>query len=190
MKKFLQLLLFAVSGVMGLLIGHAQAKDTDKTAYDFSFTTLIGRKPMPLSQYKGKVLLIVNTASRCGFTPQYKELETLYDKYKEQGLVVIGVPSNDFGSQEPGSAEEIRNFCDVHYGVTFPMTSKQAVSGGSAHPFYLWAYEVLGFIGAPRWNFHKYLIDRNGRLIDYFGSATTPDSDKLSKAIEALLKKQ
>jgi len=188
MKKFLQLVIFAASGVMGAFMGHAQAKESDKTAYDFTFTTLIGEKPMALSQYKGKVLLIVNTASECGFTPQYKALQALYDKYKDKGLVVIGVPSNDFGEQEPGSAQEIKKFCDLNYGITFPMMSKQDVIGDKAHPFYKWAYEVLGFGSAPKWNFHKYLIDGNGKLVDYFGSSTKPDSGAITSAIEKLLK--
>ena len=134
---------------MSTVIAHAEPKPSDKTAYDFSFETL-GGEPMPLSQYKGKVLLIVNTASHCGFTPQYEGLEKLYQKYKDRGLVVIGVPSNDFGAQEPGSATEIQQFCKLNYGVTFPLTSKQVVSGDGAHPFYLWAHEVLGFGSAPQ----------------------------------------
>src|SRR5262249_54993644 len=148
--------------LMTAVAGHAEPKPSEKTAYDFSFETLAG-DPMPLSQYRGKALLIVNTASKCGFTPQYKGLQALYDKYKGRGLVVIGVPSNDFGAQEPGSAAEIKSFCELNYGVTFPMTSKYAVTGNSAHAFYKWAYEALGFGAAPKWNFHKYLASRDGK---------------------------
>lgn len=162
------------------------APDANKTAYDFSFESL-GGEPMPLSAYKGKVLLVVNTASQCGFTPQYKGLEALYEKYKDKGLVIIGVPSNDFGAQEPGSATEIKKFCELNYGVTFPMTSKQVVSGDGADPFYKWVYSVLGFGSAPKWNFHKYLINAQGMPVDYFASTTGPDSDKLTSAIEKLL---
>lgn len=157
-------------------------------AYQFSFQTLIGNKPLPLSEFKGKVLLVVNTASHCGFTPQYTALEKLYNTYKVQGLVILGVPSNDFGKQEPGTSEEISSFCKVNYGVTFPLTSKEVVSGAKAHPFYLWARQVLGFGTAPKWNFHKYLINRRGQLVDYFNTPTKPDSEKVTGEIEKLLK--
>lgn len=157
------------------------------SAYDYSFTTLMNEEPLPLSQFKGKVLLIVNTASKCGFTKQYEGLEALYNKYKDKGLVIIGVPSNDFGGQEPGTSEEIANFCKLNYGVTFPMTSKQVVSGDAAHPFYKWASGALGFGTAPKWNFHKYLVDSNGRLVDYFNSNTAPDAENLVASIEKLI---
>ncbi len=163
------------------------AQDILHTAYDFSFQTLMGKEPMPLAQYKGKVLLIVNTASHCGFTPQYEALEKLYLHYKAQGLVVIGVPSNDFAGQEPGSNEEIANFCRITYGVTFPMASKEVVSGKNAHPFYKWARTELGFGTAPKWNFHKYLINREGKLVTYFNSTTSPEANRVKQAIEQLL---
>lgn len=157
------------------------------SAHDFSFTSLAGDGPMPLAQYQGKVLLIVNTASDCGFTPQYKSLEDLHNRYRKRGLVVIGVPSNDFGGQEPGDNEQISTFCQVRYGVTFPMTGKTHVKGNDAHPFYKWVREGFGFSGAPKWNFHKYLIAPDGRLVDYFHSTTSPESARLAQAIEALL---
>lgn len=157
------------------------------SAYDYSFHTLVGHKELPLSSFRGQVLLIVNTASKCGFTPQYASLEKLYEQYKERGLVVLGVPSNDFGGQEPGSEQEIASFCQVNYGVTFPMTAKEIVSGKNAHPFYLWARQQLGFGTAPKWNFHKYLIDRNGKLIDYFYSTTSPDAPRFTKALDKAL---
>jgi glutathione peroxidase len=169
--------------------GSAQA-GPDKTAYDFSFKALMGEDPMPLSAYQGKVILIVNTASKCGFTPQYKGLEDLYQRYKDRGFVIIGVPSNDFGQQEPGSAEEIATFCEFNYGVTFPMASKESVSGDQAHPFYQWARDVLGFGTAPKWNFHKYLINRKGVLVDYFNSTTSPDASRVKEAIEKALDEQ
>ncbi|CEG56098.1 glutathione peroxidase [Legionella fallonii] len=156
-------------------------------AYDYSFHTLAGHKPLPLNSFRGKVLLIVNTASKCGFTPQYVGLEKLYEQYKDKGLVILGVPSNDFGGQEPGSEEEITNFCQINYGVSFPMTSKEVVLGKTAHPFYLWAKKKLGFGSAPKWNFHKYLIDQNGKLITYFYSFTSPSSSRLIKSIEKAL---
>jgi glutathione peroxidase len=165
----------------------AAKADAASVAYDFSFKTLMGEEPMPLLDYKGKVLLIVNTASKCGFTGQYEGLEALYKKYADQGLVIIGVPSNDFGEQEPGNNEEIANFCKINYGVTFPMASKELVSGEHAHPFYIWAKKSLGFGTAPKWNFHKYLVNRKGELVDYFNSTTAPDADRLVHAVEKLL---
>ena len=153
-------------------------------AYDYSFYTLVGHNPLPLAAYRGKVLLIVNVASKCGFTPQYASLEKLYEKYKDRGLVVLGVPSNDFGGQEPGTSQEIVKFCQVNYGVSFPMTTKEVVSGKKAHPFYLWAQQTLGFGTSPKWNFHKYLINRKGELVDYFYSTTSPDATRLIKAVE------
>lgn len=169
-------------------LGFAQAKTGDnKTAYDFSFKTLMGEEPLPLSQFKGKVIMIVNTASKCGFTPQYEGLEKIYELYKDKGFVIIGVPSNDFGSQEPGTNAEIAQFCKLNYGVSFPMASKEVVSGSGAHPFYVWARETLGFGTAPKWNFHKYVIDRKGKLVDYFNSTTSPQSDSVQELIETLL---
>lgn len=159
----------------------------NQNAYDFSFKTLMGEQDMPLKGFEGKVLLIVNTASHCGFTKQYEGLETLYLKHKDRGFVVIGVPSNDFGEQEPGSDEEINQICQLNYGVTFPMTSKEVVSGDKAHPFYIWAKKVLGFGTAPKWNFHKYLVNREGKLIDYFHSTTTPENRRLQEAVEKAL---
>jgi glutathione peroxidase len=188
MKKT-HLIISLTLGVL-LMFGFtsAKAEDTKKgSAYDYGFKTLIGEEPLPLSQFKGKVVLIVNTASQCGFTRQYSGLQKLYDDYKDKGLVILGVPSNDFGGQEPGSSSEIATFCKLNYGVTFPMASKQVVSGDAAHPFYLWAREMLGFGTAPKWNFHKYLVGRDGTLIDYFNSTTAPDSESLVKAVEAAL---
>ncbi len=177
--------------MISIFQSQAAAKVVDNNAYGFSFKTLIGEDPMPLEQFKGKVLLIVNTASECGFTGQYEGLEKLYTTYKDRGLVVIGVPSNDFGKQEPGSNQEIANFCRINYGVTFPMASKEVVAGDEAHPFYQWAKQTLGFGTAPKWNFHKYLINRKGELVDYFNSTTSCDSNRIIQAIEkALAQKQ
>jgi len=176
---------------MSLFVSEsANAENSSKkNAYDFSFKTLMGEDPLPLSVYKGKVILFVNTASNCGFTKQYEGLEKLYQKYKSQGLVIIGVPSNDFGGQEPGTNKEIQNFCKINYGVTFQMASKEFVSGKSAHPFYKWAQNELGFGTAPKWNFHKYLVNRDGKLIDHFNSTTEPGAKNISKAIEDALNK-
>ena len=128
-------------------------------AHSFSFTSIEG-KPMPMSSFKGKAVLVVNTASECGLTPQYKGLEALWKARKDKGLVVLGVPSNDFGAQEPGSESKIKEFCEMRYGVDFPLTSKEHVIGGSAHPMFQWIAKELGEGAAPKWNFHKYLIGR------------------------------
>lgn len=186
MKYFIFILMAA--SMFFLFNRSVDAKTVSQTAYDFSFKTLDKQAPMPLKQFDGKVLLIVNTASNCGFTPQYAELEKLYTTYKDQGLVIIGIPSNDFGKQEPGTNQEIADFCKINYGVTFPIASKEVVSGDNAHLFYIWAKNTLGFGTAPKWNFHKYLINRHGQLIDYFNSTTAPDSTSIKKAIEEALK--
>lgn len=159
-------------------------KEAIASAYDFTFHTAIGHKPLSLESYRGKVIIVVNTASKCGFTPQYAELEKLYEEYKDKGLVILGVPSNDFGSQEPGTEQEIAQFCQINYGVSFPITSKEVVSGKNAHPFYLWAKKQLGFGSAPKWNFHKYIINRKGELVTYFYSTTTPSSSRFIKAVK------
>ncbi len=156
-------------------------------AYQFSFKALKNGQELPLSNFEGKVILIVNTASKCGFTNQYEGLEKLYNTYKDRGLVVIGVPCNDFAHQEPGSSEDIGEFCKINYGVSFIMTQKEHVKGKEAHPFYVWAKKTLGFGSAPKWNFHKYLINKQGHLVDYFNTPTKPDSSKMISAIEMLL---
>lgn len=164
--------------------------DTDTApvnAYHFHFQTLTTHQDLPLSDFRGKVILVVNTASKCGFTPQYEQLETLYKQYKDRGLVILGVPSNDFAKQEPGNDAEIAQFCQINYGVTFPMTAKEIVSGSKAHPFYRWAYQTLGLGSAPKWNFHKYLIDRQGNLVTYYFSTTSPQAPRVIKQIEKLL---
>ena len=156
------------------------------SAHDFSFESIDGQ-PMPLAQYTGKVVLIVNTASECGFAPQFEGLQTLWEQYQARGLVVVGVPSNDFGNQEPRSDSEIKAYCRINYGVDFPITAKTHVKGMNAHPFYLWAQERLGFLSKPRWNFHKYLIARDGRLEEWFSTLTKPKSHKVIRSIERLL---
>lgn len=136
-------------------------------------------------EYAGKVLLVVNTASRCVFTPQYEGLEKMHQRYGGRGLVVLGFPSNDFANQEPGSDKKIASFCRVNYGVSFPMFSKISVKGGDAHPFYAALRQASG--STPRWNFHKYLIGRDGKVIDSYASWTAPDSDTLLQDIEKAL---
>jgi glutathione peroxidase len=139
---------------------------------------------MPLSSFKGKTLLVVNTASECGYTPQYADLEKTWKTYKDRGLVIIGVPSNDFGGQEPGSEAEIKKFCEANYDVDFPLTTKNAVKGEAAHPFYKWAGHQAG---EPKWNFHKYLIAPDGTLVGGYASKVKPDAPELVQAIEASL---
>ena len=159
---------------------------TPDSVYAFTFKSLEG-KPMPLSQFAGKPMVIVNTASKCGFTPQYEGLEALWKAKREQGLVVLGVPSNDFGGQEPGSSGEIKEFCETNFSVDFPLTEKVKVTGDEAHPFFRWAAKEMGPLAKPRWNFHKYLIAPDGRLVDWFSTVTSPDASSVSRAIEANL---
>lgn len=177
-----------VFALLALLAGPAAAADPANSAHDFSFTAIEGGA-LPLAQYKGKVVLLVNTASQCGFTPQYEGLQAVWERYRERGLVVLGVPSNDFGGQEPGSEAQIKEFCEVNFSVDFPLTAKEHVVGAEAHPFYRWAADRLGFLAKPRWNFHKYLIGPDGELADWFSTATKPTSDKVTGAIETQLAK-
>jgi len=161
------------------------AKGTGMTAHGFTFESIDGG-PLPLSQFKGRPVLVVNTASFCGFTPQYTGLEKLWRDYKDKGLTVIGVPSNDFGQQEPGTAQEIKTFCET-YDVSFPLAEKQVVIGANAHPFWRWVAAELGEGAAPRWNFHKYLIDGEGKLVGAWPSRVTPESREIRSAVEAAL---
>ena len=151
-----------------------------------TFPALQDGKPMPLCQYAGKVILVVNTASFCGFTSQYEGLEKLYAQLKDRGLVVLGFPSNDFGEQEPGSDKEIADFCRLTYGVEFPMVAKTTVKGRDANPFYQKLAEMTG--SKPRWNFHKYLINRDGTQVAAYTSFTRPEDKDLLKKIDEFLK--
>ena len=171
--------------VLGLLWTGASMAG-DRTAHDFSFTAIDGT-PLPLNGFTGKAVMVVNTASQCGFTPQYAGLQDLWKRYRDRGFVLLGVPSNDFGGQEPGTEAEIKDFCQANFDIDFPLTSKTVVSGDEAHPFYLWAGNELGMIAKPRWNFHKYLIGPDGRLVDWFSLPTSPTEAKVLKAVEAVL---
>ena len=157
-----------------------------KTFYDFKINSINGEE-LNLSIFKDKTILLVNVASKCGFTKQYDDLQKLYDDYKEKGLVVIGIPSNQFGSQEPGSEAEIKNFCETNFNINFPMTSKYEVKGDNAHPIYIWAKETYGKSTVPKWNFHKILINKNGKVEDTFASFTGPLSNKIIKKLEKIL---
>jgi len=154
------------------------------TAHDFTFLSIDG-EPLPLADYRGRPILVVNTASQCGFTPQYAGLERLWTKYRERGLLVLGVPSNDFGGQEPGSAADIKAFTEHEYAVDFPLTAKVVVRGAAAHPFFAWAKREAGV--EPGWNFTKILIGPDGRIAASFPSGAEPEDPELVRAIEDYL---
>lgn len=167
---------------LGLLPMNGHAQDT----LDFDLRPLLGEDTVNLKQaYAGKVILVVNTASKCGYTGQYEGLQKLYDDYKDQGLVILGFPSNDFFRQEPGTEEEIAEFCKLNYGVSFPMFEKISVKGKNAHPFYQHLTTVTG--KKPGWNFNKYLIDREGNVVGHFKSGVKPQDKKLLAEIDKLL---
>ncbi|MEL6477702.1 MAG: glutathione peroxidase [Pseudomonadota bacterium] len=164
----------------------ASGENSATSAHQFDFTDIDGN-PLPLSQFAGKPLMVVNTASRCGFTYQYDGLQALYDRYREQGFVMLGVPSDDFGGQELATEADVKHFCEVNFSLDFPLAEITHVRGAKAHPFYRWARQELGANNAPRWNFHKYLVAPDGRLVDAFSTGTDPQNPKITSAIEALL---
>jgi glutathione peroxidase len=178
------LLLLALFMLKGGIMPAAAAM----TAHDFSFTSIDGGD-LPLAAYRGKVVLLVNTASMCGFTGQYEGLQSLWTEYKDKGLVVLGVPSDDFGGQELDDAKKVKEFCTLNYGIDFPMADIVRVKGPNAHPYYKWVADAHGGLAVPRWNFHKHVIERNGDLVDWFASTTGPKSGRLRKAIETALAK-
>ena len=158
----------------------------DKLAYDFAFKDL-GGSTLSLASFKDKVIVVVNVASQCGFTNQYEDMQQVWEKYQAKGLIMLGVPSNDFGQQEPGTNKDIKNFCEAKFGISFPMTEKVSVKGSSAHPFYIWAQENHGKTAIPKWNFHKIIIDKNGKVAETFSSITNPSSKKFISALEKLI---
>ena len=158
----------------------------EKKIYDFSIKS-ISEEILDLSKYENKIILIVNVASKCGFTQQYTDLQSLYEKYKDRGLIILGVPSNQFGEQEPGSNSEIKDFCETNFNITFPMTSKFDVKGDNAHPIFLWAKKNYGKSAVPKWNFHKILINRNGTIEKTYSSFTNPMSKTMINKIEEIL---
>ena len=167
----------------GLVIQPAASAPV--TAHDFTFENIEGGS-LPLSQFAGRPVLLVNTASMCGFTPQYEALQRMWEQYRDRGLVVLGIPSDDFGRQEYDNAADIKQFCEINYGIDFPMTEKVRVKGEDAHPYYQWV-RTQGRLKMPRWNFHKHVIDGDGNLVEWFASTTAPDSRKVVEAIERLL---
>ncbi len=162
---------------------------SNSSAYLFSFEDINGNQ-VRLSDFEDKVILVVNTASQCGYTPQYAKLQALHQAYKDKGLVVLGVPSADFGNQEFDDKAKIKAFTHDKYGVSFKIMSPAHVKGEKAHPFYIWAKNKYGQIGAPRWNFHKYLINKHGQLVAWFPSSESPDSTLITETIDKTLKEK
>ena len=182
---------FRASLLMGLILMAANSLYAASSIYDFALPSIDG-KAMPLSEFKGKVMLVVNVASRCGYTPQYTALESIYEKYKGQGFVILGFPANNFGQQEPGTNEEIKTFCSKNYNVTFPLYGKVSVKGEDETPLYAYLTKDANpsVAGDIKWNFTKFLVDRNGRVVQRFEPKVTPDSPEVVGAIEKLLKEQ
>jgi glutathione peroxidase len=178
---------FVCLGVLILMVTQAFAASN---IYDFTLPSIDG-DPMPLGNFKGKVVLLVNVASKCGFTPQYKGLEALYEKYKDQGFVILGFPANNFGSQEPGTNQEIKTFCSTKYSVTFPIYAKISVKGSDQAPLYQYLTQQADptHSGDIKWNFTKFLVDRDGHVVQRFESAVTPESPEVISAVEKELKK-
>tara|TARA_B100001093_G_C26287929_1_gene783990 strand:- start:103 stop:636 length:534 start_codon:yes stop_codon:yes gene_type:complete len=170
-------------GVLLFMITTHQAIGASRSLPNFSFASIDGGQ-IQLDDFKGKVILVTNTASKCGFTGQYKGLQKLYDDYKNQGFVVLGVPSADF-RQEYKDSKEVKNFCEVNFGINFPMSEVTKVVGKNAHPFYGWLSTEYNF--TPRWNFNKILIDKTGKIVNTYGSMVKPNSEKINKTIIALL---
>ena len=183
MLKKLKLFLLLI---MISFLGNKVSADYDKLAYDFKFKDLDG-SALNLSEYKSKVVVVVNVASQCGFTNQYEDMQNVWEQYQSRGIIMLGVPSNDFGKQEPGSNEDIKNFCEAKFGISFPMTEKVSVKGADAHPFYIWAEKNYGKSAVPKWNFHKIIINKEGKIEKTFSSMTNPSSKKFIKVIENLL---
>ena len=160
--------------------------DNTKNFFDFKINSIDGNE-INLSAYKGKTILVVNVASKCGFTKQYDDLQKLYELYNEKDFIVLGIPSNQFGGQEPSSEKEIKDFCETNFNISFPMTSKYNVKGDDAHPIYIWANKTFGKSTVPKWNFHKILVNKEGKIVDTFASFTNPTSKKIIKKIEQIL---
>ncbi|MGF1543192.1 MAG: glutathione peroxidase [Parvularculaceae bacterium] len=189
MTRFASALAALLTAFVALPAGANETAPAVETrdAHDFEFVAIDGA-PLPMDRFAGKAVLVVNTASLCGFTDQYGGLQTLYETYADEGLVVLGAPSNDFGGQEPGANGEIKEFCEANFNVRFPLTEKIAVRGAGAHPFYAWAAAALGPENAPKWNFHKYLVGPDGALIEAFPSSVEPMSARLTGAVEKALR--
>ena len=180
MKKYIYILI-----IMFSFLNNSMA-EYKKVFYEFSIKG-INNNEISLSIYKNKTVLLVNVASKCGFTKQYAELQSLYEKYQDDNFVVIAVPSNQFGGQEPGTNQEIKDFCETNFNITFPVMNKYNVKGADAHPIYLWAQKNFGSSAVPKWNFHKILINKDGKIQNTYGSYTKPMSKKIITEIEKIL---
>lgn len=187
--RMFTMLLSVVLFVAATAISQERKQTMETPFYSFSMKDLEG-KETPLTAFKGKVVMVVNTASFCGYTPQYKDLETIYKQYKDKGFVVLGFPANDFGKQEPGKDEDIAAFCERNYGVTFPMFSKISVKGKDIHPLYQYLTTQTQFKEEIGWNFTKFLVDKDGSVVAKFPSQTKPTDKEVLSAIEGLLAKQ
>ena len=186
MKKnnFFIIILIIIFNLLNFnIIGNSME---NKTFYDFELELITG-ETISLDKYEGKAILLVNVASKCGFTKQYTDLQNLWQKYREKNLIVLGVPSNQFGSQEPGSNDEIKDFCEINFNINFPMSSKYDVKGENAHNIYKWAKDTYGKSAVPKWNFHKILINKEGKIQATYSSLTNPTSKKITNEIEKIL---
>lgn len=179
---------FLVAGIVsfGAFMRPDRPVEGKKSVYDFTMKTIDG-EDRPLAEYAGKVLMIVNVASKCGYTSQYEDLQKLYERYKDKGFMILGFPANNFMWQEPGTDEEIKQFCTLEYGVTFDMFSKISVKGSDQHPLYAYITSAPGVAGPVTWNFQKYLVDRKGRVVSKFMSGTEPLDDEVVQKVEELL---
>ncbi len=180
MKIFIYIFIFMFGFFNNI---HASSNGT---AYEYSFNGIDGNL-IKLSEYKEKVIVVVNVASRCGYTPQYNDLQKLWTNYKDKDVIIIGIPSNNF-KQEPGSNKEIKDFCETNFGIDFPITEKTNVIGNEAHPFYKWARKDYGIGAIPKWNFHKIIIGKEGNVVETFASFTKPTSSKFIKTIDKQIK--
>ena len=180
-----KIVFFLLIMIFSIFNGSVSAK-YEKLAYDFSFNGIDGNI-LKLSEFKGKVIIVINVASKCGFTKQYDDIQKVWETYQKKGLVIIGVPSNDFGNQEPGTSKEIKSFCETNFNITFPLAEKTIVKGDKAHPFYTWAKQNHGKSAIPIWNFHKIIIDKSGKVHKTFTPITNPSSKKFLKVLDQLI---
>ena len=169
-----------------IIIGVSMTSEVKASVYQFNFNSIDG-KEINLNDFKGKPLFIVNTASLCGFTYQYSDIETLHQKYKKDGLIIIGIPSNDFGNQELSSNNKVKEFCTINFDVSFMLTEITNIKGKKGHPFFRWVKKEAGFLAFPKWNFYKYIINKKGTLVKWYASTTRPNSNKVTQEIDKIL---
>ena len=169
-----------------IILGVFMTANVHANVYNFSFNSIDGKK-INLKEFKGKPILIVNTASLCGFTYQYSDIEALHKKYKQDGLIVIGIPSNDFGNQELSSNQKVRQFCTINFNISFLLAEITNIKGEKGHPFFKWIEKEAGFLAFPKWNFYKYLINKKGMLVKWYASTTKPNSSKVTKDIDEII---